>query len=219
MNQGSNPPSGHSGGKGRRRRRGRRGAVAHGAAPSTTGSESQGSSGRATRARARTGTAASPVVARVLAERTRWLAASTPRPWITVTVRCRATTTAMPAQARTRRRMGQGTGKQFIQPDVEPLPANVRRCAGAHLCLCRRPVLPGQNPGDGAQDEREGRVRQNRQRASGEDGTERRRQAVAHHLRPEQRWRQAADHDSQAQGEAEEGAPTSSASSLTCRAI
>ena len=31
MNQGSNPPSGHSGGKGRRRRRGRRGPVAHGA--------------------------------------------------------------------------------------------------------------------------------------------------------------------------------------------
>src|SRR5579862_586897 len=33
MNQGSNPPSGHSGGKGRRRRRGRRGPVAQGAAP------------------------------------------------------------------------------------------------------------------------------------------------------------------------------------------
>jgi len=37
MNQGSNPPSGHSGGKGRRRRRGRRGPVAHGAAPQQPG--------------------------------------------------------------------------------------------------------------------------------------------------------------------------------------
>ena len=33
MDQGPNPPSGHPGGKGRRRRRGRRGPVAHGAAP------------------------------------------------------------------------------------------------------------------------------------------------------------------------------------------
>src|SRR5690348_522336 len=37
MNQGSNPPSGHSGGKGRRRRRGRRGPAAHGAAPQQPG--------------------------------------------------------------------------------------------------------------------------------------------------------------------------------------
>src|ERR1700678_865563 len=37
MNQGQNPPSGHSGGKGRRRRRGRRGPVAHGAAPQQPG--------------------------------------------------------------------------------------------------------------------------------------------------------------------------------------
>jgi len=37
MNQGQNPPSGHSGGKGRRRRRGRRGPVAHGANPQQPG--------------------------------------------------------------------------------------------------------------------------------------------------------------------------------------
>ena len=37
MNQGSNPPSGPSGGKGRRRRRGRRGPVVHGAAPQQPG--------------------------------------------------------------------------------------------------------------------------------------------------------------------------------------
>jgi hypothetical protein len=39
MNQGPNPPSGHSGGKGRRRRRGRRGPVAHGAAPQQPGQQ------------------------------------------------------------------------------------------------------------------------------------------------------------------------------------
>ena len=37
MNQGQNPPSGHSGGKGRRRRRGRRGPAAHGAAQQQPG--------------------------------------------------------------------------------------------------------------------------------------------------------------------------------------
>jgi len=37
MNQGPNPPSGHPGGKGRRRRRGRRGPAAHGAAPHQPG--------------------------------------------------------------------------------------------------------------------------------------------------------------------------------------
>src|SRR5271165_6540366 len=37
MNQGSNPPSGNPGGKGRRRRRGRRAPVAHGAAPQQPG--------------------------------------------------------------------------------------------------------------------------------------------------------------------------------------
>ena len=37
MNQGSNPPSGQPGGKGRRRRRGRRGPVASGAAPQQPG--------------------------------------------------------------------------------------------------------------------------------------------------------------------------------------
>jgi CheY-like chemotaxis protein len=37
MNQGSNPPSGNPGGKGRRRRRGRRGPVVHGAAPQQPG--------------------------------------------------------------------------------------------------------------------------------------------------------------------------------------
>jgi len=42
MNQGPNPPSGHPGGKGRRRRRGRRGAVAHGASPQQPGQHRQG---------------------------------------------------------------------------------------------------------------------------------------------------------------------------------
>ena len=42
MNQGSNPPSGHPGGKGRRRRRGRRGPVSHGAAPQQHGQQHHG---------------------------------------------------------------------------------------------------------------------------------------------------------------------------------
>ena len=46
MNQGPNPPSGHAGGKGRRRRRGRRGPVAHTAAPQQPGQNRQGGPGK-----------------------------------------------------------------------------------------------------------------------------------------------------------------------------
>ena len=47
--------------------------------------------------RAKIATVANRLVAPACVERTRWLAVSTPLPWITVTGRCRAITMAMPA--------------------------------------------------------------------------------------------------------------------------
>ena len=49
----------------------------------------------------------------------------------------------------------------------------------------------GENPGDGAQAECEGRIRQDRKRPARPHEAERRRKAVADHLRHEQRQRQA----------------------------
>src|SRR6185437_8964373 len=122
MNQGSNPPSGHSGGKGRRRRRGRRGAVAHGATSQQPGQNRQGQgqgqgqgSGKNRHGRKSGG----------------------PRPRRENPLAGGIYTAPMDHSYRAlqgnnngnARRpgrggsMGQGPGKQFIQPDVEPLPA------------------------------------------------------------------------------------------------
>src|SRR5580698_766402 len=108
MNQGPNPPSGNSGGKGRRRRRGRRGAVAHGAAsPQQPGKNRHGrKSGGGARAR-----------------RENPLAGGIYTAPMDHSYRALQGNNNGNARRPGRGGAGQGMGKQFMPPDVEPLPA------------------------------------------------------------------------------------------------
>ena len=110
MNQGSNPPSGHAGGKGRRRRRGRRGPVVQGAAPQQPGQNRPNQPGKN-----RHGRKPGP-----------------PRPRGQNQLGGGIYTAPMDHSYRAlqgnnngnQRRPGRGApGRQFVQPELEPLPA------------------------------------------------------------------------------------------------
>lgn len=117
MNQGPNPPSGHSGGKGRRRRRGRRGAVAHGAAPQQPGQNRQGQGqGPGKNRHGRKSGGPRP-------RRENPLAGGIYTAPMDHSYRALQGNNNGNARRPGRGGMGQGPGKQFMQPDVEPLPA------------------------------------------------------------------------------------------------
>ncbi len=122
MNQGSNPPSGHSGGKGRRRRRGRRGAVVHGAAPQQPG---QNRSNGPVRDRARAGQqAASRASSAAAATRENPLGGGIYTAPMDHSYR--ALQGNNNGNARRPGRGGvAGRASNSCQPDLEPLPANV----------------------------------------------------------------------------------------------
>jgi CheY-like chemotaxis protein len=121
MNQGSNPPSGHAGGKGRRRRRGRRGAVAHGAAPQQPGQNRQGQGqgqgqGPGKNRHGRKSGGPRP-------RRENPLAGGIYTAPMDHSYRALQGNNNGNARRPGRGSMGQGPGKQFIQPDPEPFPA------------------------------------------------------------------------------------------------
>src|ERR1700759_5236852 len=133
MNQGSNPPSGNSGGKGRRRRRGRRGAVAHGAAPQQPGQNRQGPRAQQGQGQGQSqGQGAGPGKNRhgrksgggPRARRENPLAGGIYTAPMDHSYRALQGNNNGNARRPGRGTMGQGPGKQFIQPDVEPFPAN-----------------------------------------------------------------------------------------------
>jgi hypothetical protein len=116
MNQGSNPPSGNSGGKGRRRRRGRRGAVAHGAAaPQQPGQNRQGPPGKNRNGRKSGGGPR--------ARRENPLAGGIYTAPMDHSYRALQGNNNGNARRPSRGGAGQGMGRQFMPPDVEPLPA------------------------------------------------------------------------------------------------
>src|ERR1700760_536431 len=118
MNQGPNPPSGHSGGKGRRRRRGRRGPVAQGAAPQNQPGQNQNrppQQGAKNRHGRRPGQQrqrgpnqnAGGIYTAPMDHSYRAL---------------QGNSNGNASRRPSRGGAGQGMGKQFMPPDVEPLP-------------------------------------------------------------------------------------------------
>ena len=117
MNQGPNPPSGHAGGKGRRRRRGRRGAVAHGAAPQQPGQNRQGQGQGQSQGPGKNRHGRKPGGPRPRREN--------PLAGGIYTAPMDHSYRALQGNNNARRPgrgMGQGMGKQLMQPDLEPLP-------------------------------------------------------------------------------------------------
>ncbi|HUK73983.1 MAG TPA: hypothetical protein VLV47_00745 [Candidatus Bathyarchaeia archaeon] len=110
MNQGSNPPSGHAGGKGRRRRRGRRGPAIQNAAPQQPGHNRPNQPGRN-----RHGRKSGPPRQR----------GQNPMAGGIYTAPMDHSYRALQGNNNgNQRRPGRGgPGRQFVQPELEPLPA------------------------------------------------------------------------------------------------
>lgn len=113
MNQGSNPPSGHPGGKGRRRRRGRRGPVTHGAAPQQPGQQRHGpGKNRPPRRGGQRPGSQNPLAGGVY---------TAPMDHSYRALQNNNNNNGNPRKSN-RGRMGQGPGRPFVPQEPEPLP-------------------------------------------------------------------------------------------------
>ena len=221
MNQGSNPPSGHPGGKGRRRRRGRRGPVTHGAAPQQPGqnrqgqgqSQGQGGQGPAKNRYGRKSSGQRP-------RRQNPLAGGIYTAPMDHSYRAlQGNNNGNNNGRRPGRGMGQGMGKPFMPPDPEPLPA-VSESAPARifafvddLFFLAKIQETARKINVKVEFVKTDKELQEKMGQNGDDKPS----LIIFDLNNV--GAKPLDHDSQAQSETEEGEPTSSDSSLMSREI